>query len=249
MKTTISMLKYPFILFLLLATSFGCGDFNSNDGTSENSEAPQATEGLNEEQESMWEFANDEESNNMNPDADIDICRCLTEPGDSDWVQQFAIPCRNVISREIGVDNWEQVNFSTRPDLNRKFDELEKRCKGSSSIETGIDMIDQNTELIPLISTSYGYAWESIQPDAQVYTLLTFDGLVFHIIAYLMNGSTNPQDFTKVLELSGKWKGIDSTTAEGVFQDMNDIVQWKFNEDFSSLVKNKGAEFTRVSIE
>jgi hypothetical protein len=37
--------------------------------------------------------------------------------------------CRDAISKEIGVDNWEKVNFSQNKALSKKFDELANRCR------------------------------------------------------------------------------------------------------------------------
>ena len=45
-------------------------------------------------------------------DRSIDVCRCLTEPGNSKYMQENGDACRDAISKEIGVDNWEKVNFS-----------------------------------------------------------------------------------------------------------------------------------------
>ena len=37
--------------------------------------------------------------------------------------------CRDAISKELGVDNWETVNFSKNANLSAKFDALANRCK------------------------------------------------------------------------------------------------------------------------
>ena len=58
----------------------------------------------------------------------VDICRCLTEPGNSKYMQENGDACRDAISKEIGVDNWEKVNFSKNPELNARFDALERKC-------------------------------------------------------------------------------------------------------------------------
>jgi hypothetical protein len=37
--------------------------------------------------------------------------------------------CRDAISKELGVDNWEEVNMSQNPDVRAKFDALARRCQ------------------------------------------------------------------------------------------------------------------------
>ena len=75
-------------------------------------------------------------------DNPVDICKCLTEPGNSEWSKNNSDACRDAISKEIGVDNWEKVNMSQNPDISRKFDALAERCTGSNN--SGIEVIDQN---------------------------------------------------------------------------------------------------------
>ena len=59
----------------------------------------------------------------------VDVCKCLTEPGNSEYMQENNDACRDAISKEIGVDNWEKVNMSQNPDVSEKFDALAKRCQ------------------------------------------------------------------------------------------------------------------------
>jgi hypothetical protein len=63
-----------------------------------------------------------------------------------------------------------------------------------------------------------------------------------------MNGKTNSEDFTKVIDLSGKWNAIDNINAEGVYEQNNVYISWKFNEDYSNLTNNKGVVFQRVKV-
>jgi hypothetical protein len=42
-------------------------------------------------------------------DNPVDICKCLTEPGNSEWSKNNSDACRDAISKEIGVDNWEKL--------------------------------------------------------------------------------------------------------------------------------------------
>ena len=59
----------------------------------------------------------------------VDICRCLTEPGNSNWNQENKNACTDAISKELGVDNWEKVNMSQNADVSAKFDALARRCQ------------------------------------------------------------------------------------------------------------------------
>ena len=59
----------------------------------------------------------------------VDVCKCLSSPGDSDFMKENGDACRDAISKEIGVDNWEKVNFSQNKALSKKFDELASKCK------------------------------------------------------------------------------------------------------------------------
>ena len=189
-----------------------------------------------------------EVSNKKSVDLSVDLCKCLTEPGNSEWALEHKDACRDAISKELGVDNYEKVNFSKDPELNRKWDQLVQKCTGSNEVKTGVEEIDRNSELVKEIGTAYGYIWESINIPEQLYTTLAFDGLVFRTTLYSMNGNSNSEDFTKVIDLSGKWKGIDKGSAEGVYSENNVSVSWKFNEDYSSLTNGKGVVFQRIKV-
>lgn len=60
----------------------------------------------------------------------IDICKCLTEPGNSKFIQENNDACRDAISSEIGVDNWEKVNMSlaVNAEISARFDALANEC-------------------------------------------------------------------------------------------------------------------------
>lgn len=124
--------------------------------------------------------------------------------------------------------------------------------KAEVEVKTGVEALDKNigknNELIPEIGTSYGYMWESINTDAQIYGTLGFDGLTFRMISYTMNGKTNSEDFTKVIDFSGKWSAIDSQNAQGVYEINNVTVSWKFSADYSTLVNKKGIIFQRIKV-
>jgi hypothetical protein len=178
----------------------------------------------------------------------VDVCRCLTEPGNSEWSMANSDACRDAISRELGVENWEKVNFSQDPDLSRKFDALAEKCTGTSQVNTGIEAVDNNSEIVKEIGTTYGYIWESINNEAQLYTTLAFDGLVFRTTAYSMNGKTNSEDFIKMVDLSGEWNAIDAKSAEGTIKQNDVKVSWNFSDDYSELTNNKGVVFRRVKV-
>ena len=59
----------------------------------------------------------------------VDVCKCLTEPGNTEWNQENRDKCRDAISKEIGVENWEKINMSKNPDISEKWDVLAKRCQ------------------------------------------------------------------------------------------------------------------------
>jgi len=61
---------------------------------------------------------------------DVDICKCLTLPGNSVYMQENNDACRDAISKEIGVENWEKVNMSlpNNTQISAKFDKLAKKC-------------------------------------------------------------------------------------------------------------------------
>lgn len=185
--------------------------------------------------------------NQSNSDISLDICKCLTEPGDSQWAIENKDACNDAISKEIGVDNWEKVNFSKEPELNRKWDQLVKKCTGNNEVKTGIEEIDSKSELVKEIGTSYGYIWESINIESQLYTTLAFDGLVFRITVYSMNGKTNSEDFTTMMDLSGKWNALDNQNVEGIYEN-NASVIWSFDESYSTLTNDKGGVFKRVKV-
>jgi len=184
-----------------------------------------------------------EESASKEP---LDICRCLNEPGNSEYMIQNKVRCRDLISQELGVENHEKINMSRNPELSDKFDQIVLRCNGT--LETGIELIDNNNQLIPHIGTTEGYVWESINYQAQTYTTLAFDGLIFRIAAYSMNNSTNSEDFSLVIKLSGTWKALDTNIAEGVYTDTDAKVLWTFSDNYETLVNEEGVEFKRVNI-
>lgn len=230
MKKTIKHLASAMAVAVFLFMAFGSDDEGSNEAeiTAEESEIAS--------------------HNETNTKSEIDLCRCLTESGNTEWSKQNKVGCRDSISEEIGVENWEKINFSKNPELNRKWDLLVEKCTGSMKVETGIQEIDKNNELISEIGTSYGFIWEYIDYEIQFYTTLAFDGLIFRQSAYSMNGKTNSGDFTKIIDVAGKWSAVDSKNAEGVIEGNNISVSWVFSDNFTTLINNKGVIFKRVNV-
>jgi len=68
--------------------------------------------------------------NNTNKDTkiEVDLCRCLTEPGNTDWAKENGEDCDKVISKKIGVPNWKSVNFSQNASLSDKWDNMVSDC-------------------------------------------------------------------------------------------------------------------------
>tara|TARA_Y100001968_G_C19174442_1_gene627293 strand:- start:34 stop:696 length:663 start_codon:yes stop_codon:yes gene_type:complete len=56
----------------------------------------------------------------------VDICRCLSEPGNTDWAKETRYICRDAISAKLGVENWEEVSLD--PDVSEGFDKLVEDC-------------------------------------------------------------------------------------------------------------------------
>ena len=61
---------------------------------------------------------------------DVDICKCITEAGNYKYMQENLDSCRDAISKELGVKNWETV-YSKEPEIRAKFEALTKRCKSN----------------------------------------------------------------------------------------------------------------------
>ncbi len=57
---------------------------------------------------------------------EIDICRCLSEPGNTSWSQKNRYTCRDAISQRLGVENWEEVSLD--PKVSEGFDRLANSC-------------------------------------------------------------------------------------------------------------------------
>ena len=58
----------------------------------------------------------------------VDICRCLNEPGSSNWFKENQQLCNKLISDKIGVKDWKTVNFSKDSELNNRWDQMNMDC-------------------------------------------------------------------------------------------------------------------------
>ena len=63
-----------------------------------------------------------------------------------------------------------------------------------------------------------------------------------------MNGKTNSEDFSKIINLSGSWIALDKENAKGVISANNVSVNWIFSNDYLSLTNNKGVVFKRIKV-
>ena len=65
---------------------------------------------------------------NVSETKGVNLCRCLTEPGNTDWAKENKEDCDQAISNKIGVDNWKAVNFSQNFSLSAKWDKMVDDC-------------------------------------------------------------------------------------------------------------------------
>ena len=56
----------------------------------------------------------------------IDICRCLSEPGNTQWSKENLYVCRDAISARLEVENWEAVSLD--PEVSKGLDRLAREC-------------------------------------------------------------------------------------------------------------------------
>lgn len=131
----------------------------------------------------------------------VAVCKCLSEPGDSPYMIANKDACRDAISQELGVENWEKVNMSENLEVGKKFDELAARCTGSvigsrnsgatSRLEKRICLGNQNCIIdVRKLVNGAGYEIANEQYDG--------DG-VFYITAYKY-GPGDPIDITYVMD-------------------------------------------------
>ncbi len=68
-------------------------------------------------------------SQSYTPTQNIDICRCLTEAGNSNYIMENGKACDKAISNAIGVENWKKINMSQSPLISQRFTDLANRCR------------------------------------------------------------------------------------------------------------------------
>ena len=65
---------------------------------------------------------------NQNNKNKIEVCRCLSEPGNTEWAKKNKEKCNNEINKKIGVVNWQSINFSQNKKASEKWDLMIKEC-------------------------------------------------------------------------------------------------------------------------
>lgn len=59
---------------------------------------------------------------------DLDLCRCLSEPGNGPFMKKNEAACDVAISARLEVPNWQKVNFSQNPRVEAEWKKLEGEC-------------------------------------------------------------------------------------------------------------------------
>jgi hypothetical protein len=91
---------------------------------------------------------------NTTTKSEVDICKCLTEPGTSDYMTQNGTACDIAISKELGVADWNKVNMKYDKETSKKFDELVYKCTGQrpkveiSGTYSGTDNVGMESTII-----------------------------------------------------------------------------------------------------
>lgn len=75
--------------------------------------------------------------------SDFDLCKCFTEPMNSEWIQKNGRTCNSEISKRLGVQDVDKVNFSEEPRLSALYDQikLETMANCASSKPTSTSMV------------------------------------------------------------------------------------------------------------
>jgi hypothetical protein len=122
----------PIALFSFLLTFGACSTKSSTDNTNDKSvsSAPEEVK------------------------VEVDVCKCLTEAGDSNYMVMYGEKCDKAISREIGVNDWRKVNFKYNKEKSKQFDDLVYRCTGKrpeaeiSGTYTGEDNVGMESTIV-----------------------------------------------------------------------------------------------------
>lgn len=103
--------------------------------------------------------------------------------------------------------------------------------------ETQVDMHD-------LIGSVAGHIWDNVNKAEDVYAVVKFTEETFEFTVYKMNGGIDRM--TKQMQFEGKWKFLDRHHVEATAFSNNLLLEWKFSDDYSSMVNTQGIEYTRV---
>jgi hypothetical protein len=114
--------------------------------------------------------------------------------------------------------------------------------------ESVAETVSTGSNIKDMICSEAGYVWENISTEADIYTAISFNGDEFKMASYNMKGSQNPQEFTRVVDFAGVWETISDREIEGTISGTNTKVEWTFNEDYSSMINNKGITFRKVGV-
>lgn len=106
--------------------------------------------------------------------------------------------------------------------------------------ETQVDMHD-------LIGSVAGHIWDHVNKAEDVYTVIKFTEETFEFTVYKMNGGSDKMSMQ--LQFQGKWKFLDRHHVEASAFSDNLVMEWKFSEDYASMVNTEGIEYTRVHAE
>ena len=59
--------------------------------------------------------------------SDVDVCRCLKEPGNSSFSKANEAACDQAISKKLDLADWKKGNLND-PAFKKKWTQLEKEC-------------------------------------------------------------------------------------------------------------------------
>lgn len=110
------------------------------------------------------------EQENTTKKVDVDICKCLFEPSNSEYIIQNGTACDEALSKEIGVADWKKVNMKYDKVTSKKWDELVYKCTGIrpsaeiSGTYSGLDNFGFESTIILLSDGTF------------IHQSLTFDG-------------------------------------------------------------------------
>lgn len=117
-------IKFQFFITVILVIFLGSCDESSNDSYTKSSSSSLVQETITP-QSSVVESSSLEEKVES-----VDICRCLTEPQNSEYNIKHETACDDAIDKELGVVHWSSINFRENKAVSQRWDELVYRCTG-----------------------------------------------------------------------------------------------------------------------